>query len=197
MARNSSARNAKVQQEKGSKTSMKMPLGKAFKTLRMKRKLTQTELARMIPESVTQGYISQLESGEVFPGRERLGLLLQALQCTASEVWGLAESLARGDLKTADREELLSCLAHEQFNHSYEQLAAFHAAAEFPEEMTAVMDKLSVREDGSSVREEDLLVFRGLCDSVRIPPVYRKALYLLCDYVETYGVGRSSAGVGV
>ncbi len=76
------------------KNPMTRPLGKAIKTFRVGKRLTQKQLVDMIPYGVTQSYLSRIENGDSFPSNATVLSLVTALGCSTKELW-LWQKLSR------------------------------------------------------------------------------------------------------
>ena len=74
-------------------------LGSAIKVMRIARRLTQVELAasmtKLLGKTVTQSYVSKIESGASPGSFRRLGLFCIAMRCMPREVISVAEQLTR------------------------------------------------------------------------------------------------------
>lgn len=56
-----------------------------IRTLRQKAELSQAELAKKL--GVTQGTVSQWESGQILPATAKLVKIAEALRCTVSDLF--------------------------------------------------------------------------------------------------------------
>ena len=106
--------------------SMAIQLGKAVKILRGRLRLSQTEVAARESHLLTQGYISRVEKGQIYPRDERLAAIIRALNTSSRELWRMAESLDGIDLDDKSKDSLLECIGHNEFGHSFEEVKAMY-----------------------------------------------------------------------
>ena len=109
---------------------MAVPLGKAIKTFRLGRRLTQAKLASIIPGNITQGHISKIEKGGSFPSNKAILAITNALGCTHQELWAMAETFSETESYEsldAEKEALLECLYHKSLNLSSERVKSLEA----------------------------------------------------------------------
>ena len=188
---NTAARRSKDKRADGA-SAMPKALGAAVKMRRSERKMTQVQLASKLAEivdGVNQSYVSQLERGELYPGSERLSALLHVLDCTAAELWAMAEELADGNLDDQSRESLLELLDESEFGFSYEQRAKFDHGSDpiVQKRLEDILDRVSIRSrHGRSVTKEDLKTFIEAASEIPMPKVFLKLVHVLYEYLETY-----------
>lgn len=121
--------------------SIAVPLGKAVKALRGRKRLTQAQLADRVGNRISQGYISRVEKGLCFPRGTRLNTIVEALDCTHQELWAAAEALAGMNLSDND---ILRCLSHNSLDGcSFEELRALYAEQKHLKEIDAFNRMLS------------------------------------------------------
>lgn len=77
-----------------------MDIGKAIRTLRQQRGMSQTELARRCFSSTNS--ISRLETGKAFPPKHTMEQICRALDVTVAHL--ILESLEEHDLPEKDRQ---------------------------------------------------------------------------------------------
>lgn len=95
--------------------SMEKYIGKAIKVMRLDRRLTQAQLVKLSNGALSQGNLSKIELGKIYPRKETLSVILKILKCTPEELWQEAVVFmdSRESWVEDDADELLECLKHE------------------------------------------------------------------------------------
>ncbi|GAB5512492.1 helix-turn-helix domain-containing protein [Rhodopirellula baltica] len=110
--------------------SMAKPFGEALRFFRLKKRLTQEGLARLLAQylesKVGQSYVSRIERGDFVPGPTHLAAIYQVLDCDQHSLWAKTEKFdeaRRVDASELDQ-QLLNVLGHKRFKLSYESMKA-------------------------------------------------------------------------
>lgn len=111
-------------------SDLSLRLGKALKAIRLKRRLTQSQVANSIPVQygVNQSYLSRVENGDLFPGKDRITAICDVLECKVTEVWSIAEGFEFAGASDKgiqeDHDQLLTCLQHEKLGLEFEDVSS-------------------------------------------------------------------------
>ncbi len=166
------------------KNPMTRPLGKAIKTFRVGKRLTQKQLVDMIPYGVTQSYLSRIENGDSFPSNATVLSLVTALGCSTKELWAMAEAFASRESGSGQAEEdVFGCLSHDSFGHDRSKLDALKSLLSDNKIVNDYVDLLKKFVAGDRRAKK---IVRSITE--QLPTVPPEALsiiaYLLCDALD-------------
>ena len=145
------------------------PLGKAVKSLRELKRLSQVELAGKVPDLLSQPYISRVEKGDIFPRKDRLAALVSALDCTYQKLWATAEEIIAFDNSNEeDPSDFVECLGRDGLGDSYEEVVAVNAALE--DEVVIEIDIVNRMLIAGEIKPDDLVRIQKLRDRAETHP---------------------------
>ncbi|MEM9352236.1 MAG: helix-turn-helix transcriptional regulator [Planctomycetota bacterium] len=161
----------------GTANNMSLRFGKALKIIRLRSRMTQKQIADSIPESlgVSQSYLSRVENGGLFPGKERLNAICHALDCSVSHAWSIAESLdiqGAGPSNNLDnQDQLLSCLGHEKLGLEFEDVSAVQGYVESRmQSLSQALDRLHVAVvTDKHVDQRDIDTLKSVAQEIVLP----------------------------